>query len=150
MDDSLQYMMRQAALGEVKQEEKKDQSRRRVHEVGWSLPPTLAYPYSNENQVPRPASAEPSRLVEDRRGGEGGGGGHHQGGDRRSFGNNSQKRLSHHGQLNERSKSHSKSSFSASHSSMNQVVSAAICPFSIFQSDTFAGFGHFSYIADIQ
>jgi len=101
LDDSLQFMMRQAALGEVKHEEKKDQ-RRRVHEA------------------PRPASAEPSRLVEDRRGG-GGGGGHHQGGDRRSFGNNS-KRLSHHGHLNERSQSHSKSSFSASHSSMNQVL----------------------------
>merc|ERR1719412_107430 len=89
--------MRQATLSEGQHGEKKDE-RRRVHEV------------------PRPASAEPSRLVEDRRGG----GGHHQGGDRRSFGNS--KRLSHHGHLNERSQSHSKSSFSASHSSMNQVL----------------------------
>ena len=70
--------------------------------------------------MPRPASAEPSRLVEDRRGG----GGHHQGGDRRSFGNS--KRLSHHGHLNERSQSHSKSSFSASHSSMNQVLASIL------------------------
>jgi len=97
LDDSLQFMMRQATLSEGQHGEKKDE-RRRVHEV------------------PRPASAEPSRLVEDRRGG----GGHHQGGDRRSFGNS--KRLSHHGHLNERSQSHSKSSFSASHSSMNQVL----------------------------
>jgi len=98
LDDSLQFMMRQAALGEAKQEEKKDQ-RRRV------------------NEAPRPASAEPGRLVEDRKGG---GGGNHQGGDRRSFGNS--KRLSHHGHLSERSQSHSKSSFSASYSSMNQVL----------------------------
>merc|ERR1719209_2185230 len=45
------------------------------------------------------------------------------GGDRRSFGNT--KRLSHHGHLNERSQSHSKSSFSASHSSMNQVLNTS-------------------------
>merc|ERR1719447_2091586 len=102
LDDSLQLMMHKATLSEAHREKK--EQRRKVQEG------------------PRPASAEPGRVVEDRRGGGGRGDQQGlQGGDRRSFGN-SNKRLSHHGHLGERSHSHSKSSFSASHSSMNQVL----------------------------
>jgi len=102
LDDSLQLMMHKATLSEAHREKK--EQRRKVQEA------------------PRPASAEPGRVVEDRRGGGGRGDQQgQQGGDRRSFGN-SNKRLSHHGHLSERSHSHSKSSFSASHSSVNQVL----------------------------
>merc|ERR1719228_533870 len=102
LDDSLQLMMHKATLSEAHREKK--EHRRKVQEA------------------PRPASAEPGRVVEDRRGGGGRGDQQgQQGGDRRSFGN-SNKRLSHHRHLSERSHSHSKSSFSASHSSMNQVL----------------------------
>ena len=133
--------MRQAALGEAKQEEKKDQ-RRRVNEVGGSPAPWFL---SHQTQAPRPASAEPGRLVEDRKGG---GGGNHQGGDRRSFGNS--KRLSHHGHLSERSQSHSKSSFSASYSSMNQVCLPCFLHFLAFNRTHCPGSGYVPHFSHIQ